>query len=47
MIASTPESAPSWGWGAPWQLWACRLSHVLGLLAVLAMLLALGVMFSG
>lgn len=34
-------SSPNWGWGTGRQLWACRISLVLGLLAVLALLLAL------
>jgi hypothetical protein len=34
--------APSWEWGAEWQLWACRASQVLGLLVVLGLLLAIG-----
>ena len=40
MKAVSPvEAAPSWGWGSPWQLWACRLSHALGLAVVLGLLL--------
>jgi len=31
---------PSWEWATDWQLWACRLSHVLGLIAVLTLLAA-------
>jgi hypothetical protein len=34
--------APSWIWGTEWQHWACRASQVLGLLVVLALLLAIG-----
>jgi hypothetical protein len=30
-----------WGWGTAGQLFACRLSHALGLLVVLGLLLAL------
>jgi len=42
MIASERSGGPGLGWGAPWQLWACRLSHILGLVAVLTMLVVLG-----
>ncbi len=41
MIASNESGAPNWSWGSPRQLWACRLSHALGLIAVLALLLML------
>ena len=41
MIDVQEEFAPNWAWGSPWQLWACRLSHLLGLVAVLALLLVL------
>lgn len=40
MIESTRAGMP--GWGTSGQLWACRLSQALGLVVVLAMLLALG-----
>ncbi len=36
------QAAPSWAWGTGRQLLACRLSHALGLLVLLAMLLARG-----
>jgi hypothetical protein len=42
MIESHEHSALSWGWANDWQVWACRLSHALGLIAVLMLLLALG-----
>jgi hypothetical protein len=42
MMESLQGEAPSWGWGTDWQLWACRLSQVLGLAAVLGLLVALG-----
>lgn len=45
--APTEYDMVTWGWGADWQLWACRVSHVLGLVAVLAMLLLLGIVSSG
>jgi hypothetical protein len=32
----------SWDWGTDWQTWACRASHALGLIVVLALLLVLG-----
>jgi hypothetical protein len=38
MIDSTRFTEPGWGWGTEGQLWACRLSHLLGLIAVLALL---------
>jgi hypothetical protein len=38
MIDSTRFEEQGWSWGAESQLWACRLSHVLGLVAVLALL---------
>ena len=41
-VESTVERAPSWSWGTAQQLFACRLSQALGLVAVLAMLLLLG-----
>ena len=42
MGGSTEQTAPSWGWGTEGQVLACRLSQVLGLMAVLGLLLALG-----
>lgn len=47
LTARTDHDVISWAWGADWQLWACRLSHVVGLVAVLTMLLVLGVISSG
>ena len=41
MGGTQEQAAPNWGWGTGRQLLACRLSHALGLLVVLAMLLAL------
>lgn len=41
MIVTREPSAPSWGWGSPWQLVACRVSQVLGLVAALWMLAVL------
>ena len=38
MISLERAHAPDWSWGTSWQLWACRLSHLLGLLAVLSLL---------
>jgi len=38
MIDSTRTHEPSWSWGAETQLWTCRLSQLLGLVAVLALL---------
>ncbi|MCC7372812.1 MAG: sulfatase [Chloroflexi bacterium] len=32
------DTPPHWGWGSGRQLWACRLSHALGLVVVLGML---------
>jgi hypothetical protein len=44
-IGTAPEvgslTGPHWGWGTTRQLWACRISQALGLIAVLALLLAL------
>jgi hypothetical protein len=42
MDASHGRGAVSWGWGSQRQLLACRLSHLLGLVAVLTLLLILG-----
>jgi len=42
MIELRDAETTSWGWGTAGQPWACRLSQVLGLVAVLALLLALG-----
>jgi hypothetical protein len=42
MVASCGRGASSWGWGTHRQLFACRLSHALGLVVVLGLLLALG-----
>jgi hypothetical protein len=42
MIESHEHTTLSWGWATDWQAWACRLSHALGLIAVLMLLLALG-----
>jgi len=39
MTTSRAETAQSFGWGSSGQLWACRVSHGLGLAAVLGMLL--------
>ena len=47
MGATKHEATPNWGWGTPWQLWACRLSHALGLVVVLGMLVVLGATSSG
>jgi hypothetical protein len=41
MIASNESGTPNWAWGSPRQLWACRVGHVLGLIAVLALLFIL------
>jgi hypothetical protein len=43
MIASSEHRPEGLGlsWGPTHQLWACRISHVLGLVAVLAMLVFL------
>ena len=38
MIDSTQMVDTGWSWGTESQLWACRLSHVLGLVAVLALI---------
>ena len=43
MISLEREHAANWTWGAPWQLWACRLSHLLGLGAVLGLLWLVGI----
>ena len=42
MIALERGHAPTWTWGTSWQLWACRLSHLLGLVAVLCLLWLVG-----
>lgn len=42
MVESHEHGALSWEWSADWQVWACRLSHALGFIAVLMLLLALG-----
>jgi hypothetical protein len=42
MIGAEGPEAREWGWGTSGQLFACRLCHALGLVAVLGMLLALG-----
>jgi hypothetical protein len=43
MITESHENTTlSWGWAVNWQIWACRLSHVLGLIVVLLLLLVLG-----
>jgi hypothetical protein len=36
------QVTPSWGWGPPERVLACRISQVLGLIAVLGMLIAIG-----
>ncbi len=43
MIASSEHRPESLGlaWGTTQQLWACRISHVLGLIAILLMLVFL------
>jgi hypothetical protein len=43
MIASSEHRPEGFGlaWGSTQQLWACRISHVLGLIAVLLMLVYL------
>jgi hypothetical protein len=38
MIDSTRIGEAGWSWGTESQFWACRLSHVLGLVAVLALI---------
>jgi hypothetical protein len=38
MIDSTRIGEPTWDWGTQGQVWACRVSQVLGLVAVLALL---------
>lgn len=47
MTVSTEHEFHSRGWGTDWQLWACRLSHLLGLVAVLGLLVLLGITSSG
>lgn len=42
MLDRMNEGTSGWGWGTAGQLWACRLSHLAGLLVVLALLLAIG-----
>jgi hypothetical protein len=43
MITESHENSTlSWGWAVDWQVWACRLSHLLGLIVVLLLLLVLG-----
>ena len=42
MIGSEERDVLSWGWGTQQQLFACRLFQVFGLIAVLALLLAIG-----
>jgi hypothetical protein len=42
MIDSTRIAEPNWGWGTEGQIWACRLSHVLGLVAVLVLIWFVG-----
>jgi hypothetical protein len=39
---SYEHNALGWGWALDWQVWACRLSHMLGLIVVLLLLLVLG-----
>ncbi len=39
---SYEHNALDWGWAFEWLVWACRLSHALGLIVVLALLLMLG-----
>lgn len=43
MITSSERRTEGWGltWGTDQHLWACRVSHVLGLMAVLLLLLFL------
>jgi hypothetical protein len=43
MISLERAQAPGWSWGTPWQVWACRLSHLLGLIAVLGLLWLVGI----
>jgi hypothetical protein len=42
MIELQGRSVPSWEWGTDWQVWACRLAHALGLIAVLVLLAIVG-----
>jgi hypothetical protein len=35
-------AASTWVWGAPWQVWACRVSQLMGLGAVLGLLWLVG-----
>ena len=39
MDMAESHATPSLGWGSNGQLWACRASHALGLVAVLGLLL--------
>ena len=39
MDMAESHATPSLGWGSNGQLWACRVSHALGLVAVLGLLL--------
>lgn len=43
MERALKAGAPNWGWGSGRQLLACRVSQILGLLAVLALLWSLNV----
>jgi hypothetical protein len=38
MIEPTRIEGPVWSWGTEGQFWACRVSHLLGLIAVLGLL---------
>ena len=42
MTESQGNSTLRWEWAVDWPLWACRLSHAVGLVVVLLLLLALG-----
>ena len=42
METSRVSGAPNWAWGTEGQLFACRLSQVLGLIVVLGLLLVIG-----
>ena len=42
MLDRMDEGSARWGSGTTGQLWACRLSHLAGLLIVLSLLLAIG-----
>jgi len=42
MIGSHEHNALNLEWAADWQVWACRLSHAIGLVVVLMLLLAIG-----